>query len=88
MISNVTEVAADWPCVSVTVSDSVVDPVCSLPGARVIVQSRVVEPQPELIEMAASGSMVVLLLLAVTVSAPEPLSVKAMGASEFGRLMD
>ena len=73
---------------SVTVNDTVDDPACPLFGSRVAVQVNVSAPQPALIEMPEFAKTAALLLLTVTVSAPDPLSVKAIGAGELGEVTD
>ena len=88
LTSSVTVAVADWPCESPTLNDTVDEPVCPATGVSVIVQVSADEPQPELIEMPESGNTVVLLLLALTLNAPDPVRLKEIGAGLFGRVID
>ena len=88
MTCTVAEVIADCPWVSVTVSDTVEDPLCPLMGTNVAVQVNDSVPQPALMEMAELGNIGSLLLLAATVREPDPFSVKAIGDGEFGKVTD
>ena len=64
------------------------DPVCPLATVSAAVHVRVSVPHPEPIAIPALGSRVVLLLLAVTVSAPDPVSANAIADGESGSVTD
>jgi hypothetical protein len=74
--------------VSETVNDTFDDPVWPAAGVRVAVQDEVSVPHPALIEIPELGNTVVLLLLAVTVSEPDPERVNAIGDGASGRVTD
>jgi hypothetical protein len=85
---RVAEAIPDCPWGSLTVSDTVEDPLCPLTGASVAVQVNDSVPQPALMMMAELGNIGSLLLLAATVREPDPLRVKAIGEGEFGNVTD
>ncbi len=77
-----------WPYASATASVTVEVPVWPDATLKLVAQERVDEPQPEFKTTPVAGSNVALLLVAVTVNAPLPATVKATGAMESPAVMD
>jgi hypothetical protein len=88
LTSKLAFAVAVCPSASATINDTVDDPVCPAAGVRAAVQDDVSMPHPELIKIPELGNTVVLLLLAVTVSEPDPERANAIADGEFGRVTD
>jgi hypothetical protein len=71
-----------WPYASCACSVNVEDPVWPATTSRLAEQDRTDEPQFELRDTAEFGSNALLLLAAVTDSAPVPATENATGAAE------
>jgi len=87
LICRVAVASADWAKLSLTVIVIVVEPVWESVGVSVALQDCDDEPQPALSAIPEFGRSVVLLLCAVTVNAPVPLSAKATGLGASGSVM-